>query len=281
MQPGIFAKTYAGRPLEEILDCVASDGLTCVQFNMSCAGLESMPREIPEVDIRRVRRAFQERGLTMSALSGTFNMIHPEPRVREDGLLRLRTLAENCRELGTGVITLCTGSRDPENMWRKHPGNSLPDAWSDLREAMNKAVEIAEESGVVLGVEPEVSNVIDSAAKARRLLDETGSEYLKVVMDGANLFHAGDLQRMETVLRDAFALLGPDIALAHAKDIGRDGEAGHLAAGTGLLDYGLYLRLLAESGYSGPLILHSLSPDQVPASVEFLRAELARLPAPV
>ena len=63
-------------------------------------------------------------------------------------------------------------------------------------------------------------------------------------MDGANLFHAGDLPRLHEVLDEAFELLGEHIVLAHAKDLSRDGEAGHEAAGTGLLDYDHYLRLL-------------------------------------
>ena len=39
------------------------------------------------------------------------------------------------------------------------------------------------------------------------------------------------------MLDEAFALLGRDIVLAHAKDLDHDGEAGHLPAGKGLLDY--------------------------------------------
>src|SRR5690349_23251315 len=52
--------------------------------------------------------------------------------------------------------------------------------------------DIARQANAVLAFEPEVSNVVDSARKARRLLDEIGSPHLKVTMDPANLFHAGD-----------------------------------------------------------------------------------------
>ena len=69
---------------------------------------------------------------------------------------------------------------------------------------------------------------------------------------------------MREILDEAFALLKDDIALAHAKDLDRDGEAGHLAAGTGLLDYDQYLGLLKESGYDGAVVLHGLSEEQVP-----------------
>jgi sugar phosphate isomerase/epimerase len=215
----------------------------------------------------------------MAAVSGTFNMIHPDRSTRRGGLERLRTLAAACGEMGAPVITLCTGTRDPEDMWRRHPDNDRPEAWRDLVASMKAAVRAAEEHGVTLAFEPEVANVVDTAAKGRRLLDEIGSPRLKVVMDAANLFHAGQLPRMREVLDEAFGLLGGDIRLAHAKDLGRDGEAGHEAAGTGLLDYDHYLGLLRACGFDGPLILHGLAEEQVDRSVAFLRSKLARLPA--
>jgi sugar phosphate isomerase/epimerase len=95
-------------------------------------------------------------------------------------------------------------------------------------------------------------------------------------MDGANLFHAGELPRMRAVLDEAFALLGGDIVLAHAKDLDRDGEAGHLPAGTGLLDYPYYLRLIARSGFSGDLVLHALTPPVAAERVAWLRRVMER-----
>jgi sugar phosphate isomerase/epimerase len=79
---------------------------------------------------------------------------------------------------------------------------------------------------------------------------------------------------MEEVLRHAFELLGGDIALAHAKDLVKDGEAGNKPAGTGLLDYGLYLDLLRRSGFAGSLILHSLGEEEVPFSLGFVRGKM-------
>ena len=129
-------------------------------------------------------------------------------------------------------------------MWRRHPDNDTPEAWDDLVVSMRQAIEVAEEYQVTLAFEPEVANVVDSAIKARRIIDQIGSPYLKVVMDGANIFHTGELPRMREILDEAFTLLGEHIAFAHAKDLDRDGEAGHLAAGKGLLDYDQYLSLL-------------------------------------
>lgn len=271
MPIGIFAKTFPRPSVEQTLDAVASHGLTHVQFNMACAGFPTLPdRFDPEV-CDRIATAFAARGLTMAAVSGTFNMAHPDPAVRRAGLGALHPLALSCGLMGTSLITLCTGTRDPDDMWRHHPDNTTEAAWSDLTSTLREAVSIADSYGVTLGVEPEVDNVLDSASKARRLLDEIASPRLKIVIDPANLFHSGELARMRDILGEAFELLGREIVLAHAKDLTHDGQAGQAAAGTGRLDYDLYLRLLNDVGYTGPLILHGLHEDQVARSVEFLR----------
>lgn len=273
MEIGIFAKTFVRPTLAATLDAVVAHGIGCVQFNMACAGVPSLPDQIDAALSAEIRDAMAARHLRMAAVSGTFNMIHPNLRRRQDGLARLRTLAVACRDLGTSVITLSTGTRDPDDMWRWHPANDTPEAWRDLLAALSEALTIAEEHQITLAFEPEVSNVVDSAAKGRRLLDDLRSPYLKVVMDGANLFHAGELPRMRQILDTAFALLGDAIVIAHAKDLSHDGDAGHEAAGTGLLDYDHYLALLRQVGFRGPLILHALAEDQVAQSVAFLVAK--------
>lgn len=277
MEIGIFAKTFVRPTLAATLEAVAGHGLRSIQFNMACAGLPSMPDQIDPTLAATICREMESRLITMAAVSGTFNMIHPDQEQRRIGLRRLRELAAACVGLGTNLITLSTGTRDPDNMWRRHPDNDTPAAWADLVAAMGEAVSIAGEYGVTLAFEPEVSNVIDSARKGRRLLDELASPYLKVVIDGANLFHAGELPRMHAILDEAFDLLGPDIVLAHAKDLSRDGKAGQEAAGQGVLDYDHYLSLLQRIGYNGPLILHGLAESQVAGTVAFLQDKLAQL----
>jgi len=271
MRVGIFAKTFARSSLGETLDAVRAHRIGCVQFNMSCAGLPTMPQEIPAELAERIRVELNERNLTMTAVSGTFNMIHPNPKKRRDGLRKLGVLADTCGRLGTSVITLCTGTRDPEDKWRYHPENDSPGAWRDLLVSMEQAVRIAEEHEVTLAFEPEVNNVVDSAEKSRRLLDEIRSSRLKVVMDGANLFHEGELSYSREVLDTAFKLLGEDIVIAHAKDKSK-GEV--VAAGCGELDYDRYLENLRGVGFEGPVILHGLGESEVERSVAFLRTKL-------
>ena len=214
----------------------------------------------------RIARAMDARGLRMAAVSGTFNMVHPDPAHRRDGLRRLGVLATACRGLGTSIVTLCTGTRDPVDMWRRHPENDSAGAWRDLLETMWIGLESAEAAGVTLAVEPEPGNVIDGAPKARRLLDEIGSPRLRIVIDPANL----PPDDSGAVLDEAFALLGPDIVLAHAKERDRHGASGHLAPGSGVVDFGRYVPLLRRHAGAAPLILHGLDESQVAGGLAFL-----------
>lgn len=274
MDIGIFSKTFIQPSLQECLDAVLDHGLTKVQFNMSNAGLPPLPDFIdPEIE----QKVFQEtrlRNIQIVAVSGTFNMIHPNVAERKLGLKRLRTLAASCKGIGTSVITLCTGTRNPTSMWKKHRENSDQSAWDELLATMEQAIHIAEDYDIILAFEPEMSNVIDNAQKGRMLLDTMKSENLKVVMDPANLFEMETVNKMQETLDEAFHLLGDDIVISHAKDIIVNGELEFVAAGEGILDYDAYLRLLRSTNFRGPLILHGLEVQQVDKSVHFLRKKL-------
>jgi sugar phosphate isomerase/epimerase len=274
---GLLAPEFPGATLEANLDAMLPAGAPAVQYDLACAVGETLPTAVDDRTIARIRDGFAARGLRLAALSGTYNMIDPDEGRRAAGLDGLRRVIEVAARLDCPLVTLCTGTRDPVDMWRRHPDNDRPEAFRDLAAALRAVAPAAEAAGVTLGVEPEVSNVIDSAAKARRLLDEVGSARLKIVMDGANVFHSGEVARMRAVLDESFALLGADIVLAHAKDLDRDGEAGHLAAGTGVLDYPYYLGLLARSGFRGDLVLHALTPEAAPGRVAWVRERIASL----
>jgi sugar phosphate isomerase/epimerase len=278
MRLGIFAKTFTRSTLGEALDAVAASGIEAIQFNMALTGGPSLPSQVTPAVADEVRAAVDARGLTMWAVSGTYNMSHPDRAVRAEGGARLAALIAAAPHLGTRVVTLCTGSRDPDDMWRAHAENTTREAWQDSLEQIAAALTVAEQHGVVLAFEPEHNNVVGDATAGRRLLDELRSAHLKVVIDAANLIRPGELAEQRETLREAFALLGDALVLAHAKDVREDGTV--VAAGRGGLDYELYVQSLREVGYDGPLVLHGLGEDQVPSAARFVRRQL-ELGAPV
>jgi sugar phosphate isomerase/epimerase len=201
-------------------------------------------------------------------------MIHPDPAAREAGHRKLAILAESCAAMSTGLITLCTGTRDPLDQWKEHPDNNSPEAWRDLIEAMETAIGIADRYGVELGIEPELANVVNSAAKARRLIDELQSPRLSIVFDPANLFEVETPEEQRTIVSSAIDLLADRITMAHAKDRARDGS--FATAGKGVLDYRHYLRKLEAVGFKGSLITHGLSANEAPGVAAFLKQRLGK-----
>jgi sugar phosphate isomerase/epimerase len=278
MRLGVMTSVLPRPTIEGVAAAVHAAGLTAVQLNLDSAGLEPLPASLDEPTARRIGAVFADHGIQVSAVSGTFNAIDPDRERRAECVRRVGRLAERCEALGTRVITLCTGTRNLASMWRHHPDNERPEAWAEMVETMRALVAPAEAHGVDLAFEPEVVNVVDTAEKAERLIAEVGSPRLRLVMDPANYFHPAMLPRMREVLEDVFAHVGRYISLAHAKDVrlpepGRD-ECVRPAAGTGVLDYALYLNLLRAAGYDGGLIMHSLSETELPASQAYVESYL-------
>jgi sugar phosphate isomerase/epimerase len=268
---GIFETTFRRPSFGETLAAVAAQGLRAIQLDFASVGLLSLPVSIPNDAIAEIRRETASKDIHIAGILGTWNMIHPDVAERAAGLESLRAIAAAAPELGTRVVTICTGTRDRDSMWRHHPDNDTPEAWVDLLQTLGDALEIAREHDVVLAFEPEPANVINSARKGHKLLDTMRDPYLKVTMDPANVVATDRSRDPIDVLREAFALLGGDIAIAHAKDL--DAEGTFCAVGTGIMPWTACLRLFRETSYDGPLILHSLGEDEVGQAMEALKLE--------
>ncbi|GJG87530.1 epimerase [Gemmatimonadetes bacterium T265] len=268
MRLGVFAKTFPGDAPGPVLDAVRAAGFAGTQYNMACSGLNAVPDVVPPATAAAVGRAAAGAGVAVEAVSATYNMIHPDPAVRRRGLRGLDAIAAAAGAMGTGLLTLCTGTRDPDDQWRYHPGNAAPDAWRDLLASFGDALRVAEAHDVTLGVEPEPANVVDSAARARRLIDELGSPRVRIVLDPANLSEAEPAGCQRTIVEEAVEVLGDRIALAHAKDRTADGRVA--APGRGAIDFPHFVSCLRRVGFDGPLVAHGFSADEAPSVARFL-----------
>ena len=271
MNLGIFAKTFRRPDAQTTLEAVRALGLGYVQFNFECAGLPSMPEAVPWQTVAAVQAAVQATGVRLAAISGTFNMVHPEPAVRNEGTGRLRVVAEAAALLEIPLVTLCTGTRDREDMWRAHPDNQSNEAWADLIDTMERLFALEAGASLTFAIEPEHGNVIVDAARARSLLDALqAGDRLKIILDPANLWEEGRPQH--DVLQEAFELLGADLVIAHAKDRGLDGQT--CALGRGIVDFDTYFRLLRAADFRGPIIMHGFKETEATESTAFARSRL-------
>lgn len=269
MQLGIFAKTFAATGALAVLNAVRHAGYDVAQFNMACVGLPSLPVTIAPAIADEIASASVASGVAIAAVSGTYNMIHPDAVVRANGLAGLATLIRGSRGMGTRLVTLCTGTRDANDQWKHHRENASKQAWRDLLEEMGKAIALAEENDVNLGIEPELGNVVSSARLARQLIDELKSPRLRIVLDPANLFEVALPVERQEVIEQAVDLLGNRIAMAHAKDRRADGK--FTAAGSGVIDFPHFVQCLRSVGFDGPLVTHGLREQEAPGVAAYLR----------
>lgn len=268
MRIGTFETVFDRPTLRQRFEAVASAGFSSVQFHYAAGGLESRPTSIADRVVQDVRQDAGDAGIRIAAVSGTFNMIHPDLAVRQHGLASLDAVAASAGGLGTSTVTLCTGTRSTKSQWTYHPDNAGVEAWDDLVKTLASALEVADRTNVTLAFEPEPANVASDAPTARRLLDTLDHPRLKIILDPANIIASDRERAPEYVLSEAFDLLGDSIVLAHAKDLTESGA--FCAAGTGVVPWGLYRSLLEGIGYNGDVIFHSLAEADVPAARSLL-----------
>ncbi len=270
MELGIFARIFSRPRAEEVAAAVAGAGFTLTQLNLSSIGLPTLPPLDLDLDLGAIASAFAAEKVRVWGLSATYNVIHPDQVKRREETARAKALIERAPELGADVVTLCTGSRDGEDMWRYHLGNLAEDAWRELRATLDQLLPAAERSGVRLGIEPEGSNVVADATRASRLLHELGQDarLVGIVLDPANLVSPATAPYQDRILRRAFADLGPHTLALHAKDVVRTG--GYAAPGLGQLDYGLVFELHAALPAPVPVVIQDTLEEDVPRAREFL-----------
>jgi sugar phosphate isomerase/epimerase len=274
MKLGIFAKTFAGEDPRSVLDAARAAGYTAVQYNMACSGLGPLPELISAETAARVRTASIDTGVEIAAISATYNMIHPDISKREAGRGSFEAIAANAHQMGSKLLTVCTGSRDAEDQWRHHPENESEDAWHEMIAEFRLLLDIAERYDILIGVEPELANVVSSPARAMKAIDELGGYRVRIVFDPANLFEVETDVRRREIIEDAVTLLARHIEIAHAKDRNADGS--FATAGKGVVDFGHYVAALHKAGFKGALVTHGLSAREAPEVADLLSREISR-----
>jgi sugar phosphate isomerase/epimerase len=267
---GIFARTFRRETPQEVAAAVAQAGYPLAHWNFAAIGRPTLGGDVGQAQVAAVRGAFDGAGVAIPSVSATFNLIHPDTALRAAQTAQAVRLIGLVPELGAEVVTLCSGTRDPDDMWRAHPQNLAEDAWTDLRRTLDILLAAAGEAGVRLGIEPEPGNVVRDAPTAARLLRELGDDApVGIVLDPANLLSPETISRQSEILAEAVDLLGPRVVGIQAKDVAASGAAA--AAGAGLLDYPAVLGQLARLP-PVPLIVQ----DASEADAARVRADLLR-----
>ena len=188
----------------------------------------------------------------------------------------MQVLIENWKQFGCPVISTETGTFNDKSEWIESPENATEQGYQACRAALERLTRAAKKTGAVISIETYWRNVIDSIARAERVMRDVRG--LKLVMDPCNFYRRDDLSRMDPMLEEMFRLLGKHIVLAHAKDVKASADGTDLpASGKGVLDYPLYLRLLAGLNRELYLVLEHLTLDDVPHARDYVLSQFEKI----
>src|SRR5258708_12281457 len=120
---GLLSSEFPVVSLDANLDAIAATGAISVQFDLVSAVGHSFPAELSRHTLEPINAGFSQRHLMLAALSGTYNMIDPDPQTRLAGPEGLHLLIAWGPPPTTPLYTLSPGPPIPHHMPHKHPPN--------------------------------------------------------------------------------------------------------------------------------------------------------------
>ena len=275
---GIFTSVYSELPLEEAARRIKEDGFGGVVCDYSFKDVHFDPLAPDWKAAGKIRTTLEKNGIEVVGLFGYYNVVDPDAAKRKAGEAKMDMLITNWKRLGSPIVSTETGTFNTESQWKESPDNSTEKGYATCRQALQKHARTAEKAGAIVAIECYWRNVIDSAERAERLFREVKSPALKLTMDPCNFFRNEDLARMKPMLEDMFKRVGRETVIAHAKDVKASAKGPDLpAAGKGVLDYPLYLRLLSKLDKELWLVVEHLKIDDVARARDYVKAQIDRL----
>lgn len=282
MKIGACTTDFEPAPARELFAKIRGMGFDSVQLafaslaemDFTPTGQIEIPPAIPDGVIELVNVLSREYDLPIDGINGTFNITHPDSAVRAEGIARFEVLSDAAARVGCPLITLCSGTRNPHHLWTYSPLNGDASAWEDMISSLKALCAIADRYDITLAVETEAANIIDTAEKSARMLEQVGSHRLKMVLDAANLFRRGEAHaaNVDERLRHAMKQFGRDVVTAHGKDIREGDGIDFCPTGEGIVNFPLMVKLLREYGFEGVMMLHGIFDEsKMPGCLAFMR----------
>jgi sugar phosphate isomerase/epimerase len=226
----------------------------------------------PFTKLDLIKEAFTDPKIMM--LGAYFNMVHPDPKVIEDGLANFKRHLDIAPKLGVSYVGTETGSL-------------MGSPWGYLKENHDeatffKAVKIVEElvvhakkAGSVVAIEGAFNHVVYQPKLIRRLLDIINSNQLKVTVDLFNYLNLDNYQNRMEILQECLDLFPSDIVIYHLKDfIVTDQGLKQVGLGQGLMDYPRIIKTIKQVTPDAFLIFEGVTGEDISSSFELINSLL-------
>ena len=116
MKIGICSTDFQPTSVDALFEKMRALRFTATQFSFdSVLGSEEMLPEYNEELLAEIDRAAKKHAVEIVAINATFNMLDPIDARREENIRRMDVMCRAARRLGCPILTLCTGSRNPDS----------------------------------------------------------------------------------------------------------------------------------------------------------------------
>jgi sugar phosphate isomerase/epimerase len=210
-----------------------------------------------------------------------------DEEARREGVRIGRNIVQRAAELGAITASIRPTSLHPTSQWGPHPLNYAPQTEDRLVRSLSEIAEACEVYQVPVTLEVHVTTTLRDAETIRRLIERTGSSWIKVNADLVNF--VSDFKAAfdtTTLINHVYDVLGPYILTAHLKDVKVDAplvvHISEAMPGTGLLDWDTLFRrfeALLPDGYA--LIEHLSDYNDVIQARDFVVGKLNALNIPI
>jgi protein FrlC len=231
---------YVRHSLDYFLDSMCKLGIKNIE--LYDAGQHYFAEFFTAAMVKDLRKKIEDRGLKLICVTPD-QVLYPYNIAASEDYLRKISIEHHVRTLYHTALLDC-------KLMLLTPGfgnlnESREEAWKRSAEAIHFLAERADSLGVSIGLEhltPISSNLINTAADIRRMLDTVAHPAVKALVDVVQVCTVGE------TLDEYFRILGKDLVHIHLVD-GTPG--GHLAFGDGELPMKEFMRTISRNNYTG------------------------------
>jgi len=204
------------------------------------------------------------------------NPIDPDPAKAKAALVNCQEKLAWAERIGACCCVNIAGSRNPAKWDGPHPDNFSRDTFDLIVQTTREIIDAVKPQRTFYTLETMPWIFPSSPDEYLDLIKAIDRPGFAVHLDPVNMINnPARAYRTGDFIRECFAKLGPYIKSCHAKDIIlRENLTVHLdecRPGTGLLDYGTFLRELAKLHPDTVIALEHLPQEEYPAAAAYLR----------
>jgi sugar phosphate isomerase/epimerase len=247
------------------------------------AHLAGDPSAMTDELIQHTRDLLGEHHIELVQFWGFYpSIITPDESARQAAAATVQEIVRLGAKLGATMVGVRPTSLHPGNPWWPHPDNFLPATEDRLVRSLSEIAQVCAQHSIPIALECHVTTTLGSPQAVRRIIERTGSPWVKMSMDPINFVKDLTTAYNTTEMIDElFTALAPYVAAAHIKDVYvEDRHVVHISEtipGTGIFDFDTFFRRLEEVLPDGYGFIEHLPEAQIAQANTFVRAKLAEL----